>query len=88
MRYAMIEGAAVGSMGRLHRLLAEQLDFPDWYGGNLDALYDCLTDLTEETSIILLHSQALTETLGTSYGRFCRVLTDAAAENPNLHIQI
>ena len=68
--------------------LAEQLDFPDWYGGNLDALYDCLTDLTEETSIILLHSQALAETLGTSYGRFCRVLTDAAAENPNLHIQI
>ena len=88
MRYAIIEGAAVGSMARLHRLLAEQLDFPDWYGGNLDALYDCLTDLTEETSIILLHSQALAETLGTSYGRFCRVLTDAAAENPNLHIQI
>ena len=88
MRYAIIEGAAVSSMDRLHRLLAEQLDFPAWYGGNLDALYDCLTDLTEETSIILLHSQALTETLGTSYGRFCRVLTDAAAENPNLHIQI
>ena len=88
MRYAIIEGAAVGSMARLHRLLAEQLDFPGWYGGNLDALYDCLTDLTEETSIILLHSQARTETLGTSYGRFCRVLTDAAAENPNLHIQI
>ena len=88
MRYAIIEGAAVGSMDRLHRLLAEQLDFPAWYGGNLDALYDCLTDLTEETSIILLHSQALTETLGTSYGRFCRVLTDAAAENPDLHIQI
>ena len=88
MRYAIIEGAAVGSMDRLHRLLAEQLDFPAWYGGNLDALYDCLTDLTEETSIILLHSQALAETLGTSYGRFCRVLTDAAAENPDLHIQI
>ena len=88
MRYAIIEGAAVENINRLHRLLAEQLDFPDWYGGNLDALYDCLTDLTEETSIILLHSQALAETLGTSYGRFCRVLTDAAAENPNLHIQI
>ena len=87
MRYAMIEGAAVGSMGRLHRLLAEQLDFPDWYGGNLDALYDCLTDLTEETTIILFHSQALEEILGTAYTHFCRVLKDAAAENPKLHIQ-
>ena len=88
MRYAIIEGAAVGSMDRLHRLLAEQLDFPAWYGGNLDALYDCLTDLMEETSIILLHSQAAAETLGAGYDCFCRVLKDAAAENPRLHIQI
>ena len=88
MRYAIIEGAAVSSMDRLHRLLAEQLDFPAWYGGNLDALYDCLTDLTEETSIVLLHSQAAAETLGAGYDRFCRVLKDAASENPRLHIQI
>ncbi|MDY5612973.1 barstar family protein [Dysosmobacter sp.] len=88
MNYAIIEGAAVGSMDRLHRLLAEQLDFPSWYGGNLDALYDCLTDLAEETSIILFHSQALAETLGPGYGRLCRVLEDAAAENTRLHIQI
>lgn len=87
MKYAMIEGAAVGSMDRLHRLLAEQLDFPDWYGGNLDALYDCLTDLPEETTVILLHSQALAETLGSGYARFCRVLKDVAEENPRLHIQ-
>ena len=88
MKYAMIEGAAVGSMDRLHRLLAEQLDFPAWYGGNLDALYDCLTDLTEETTVILFHSQAVAETLGAGYDRFCRVLKDAAAENPKLHIQL
>ena len=88
MRQAILDGAALRTRGQVHDALAAQLDFPAWYGGNLDALYDCLTDLTEETSIILLHSQALTETLGTSYGRFCRVLTDAAAENPNLHIQI
>jgi RNAse (barnase) inhibitor barstar len=23
--------------------------FPEWYGGNLDALYDCLTDLPERS---------------------------------------
>jgi hypothetical protein len=26
------------------RRLGETLDFPDWYGGNLDALVDCLCD--------------------------------------------
>ena len=68
MKYAMIEGAAVGSMDRLHRLLAEQLDFPDWYGGNLDALYDCLTDLTEETTVILSSGRSVFESIFTSHG--------------------
>jgi RNAse (barnase) inhibitor barstar len=26
--------------------LGRQLDFPDWYGANLDALSDCLTDFS------------------------------------------
>ena len=26
--------------------IAEALDFPDWFGQNLDALYDSLTDLS------------------------------------------
>ena len=28
------------------------LDFPDYYGRNLDALWDCLTDLTRPTALI------------------------------------
>jgi hypothetical protein len=26
--------------------VADALGFPDWFGHNLDALYDCLTDLS------------------------------------------
>jgi hypothetical protein len=29
------------------RAIGRALDFPSWYGANLDALYDCLTDLPE-----------------------------------------
>ena len=28
----------------IHEVLKRDLDFPDYYGGNLDALWDCLTD--------------------------------------------
>lgn len=28
----------------IHEILKRDLDFPDYYGGNLDALWDCLTD--------------------------------------------
>ena len=35
----------------VHSFLKSILDFPPYYGMNLDALYDCLTDLSEETRV-------------------------------------
>ena len=29
-------------IGELHKILKEAFDFPDYYGENLDALWDCL----------------------------------------------
>ena len=29
----------------IHEVLKRDLEFPDYYGGNLDALWDCLTDM-------------------------------------------
>jgi hypothetical protein len=29
----------------MHSAIASQLDIPDYYGNDLDALYDCLSDL-------------------------------------------
>lgn len=45
--------AVLGAIGRA-------LGFADWYGANLDALYDCLTDLPRERRapgwlLVLLH---------------------------------
>lgn len=31
-----------------HAYLKEMLNFPDYYGNNLDALYDCLTEMNIE----------------------------------------
>ena len=38
---------------QIHEYIAEKLDFPEYYGKNLDALYDCLTDICEETEITI-----------------------------------
>lgn len=35
-----------------HTYLRQMLGFPDYYGGNLDALYDCLTEC-EDLKIIV-----------------------------------
>ena len=75
-------------MGRedLHRRLRELLPLPAWYGNNLDALYDCLTDLQEEVQLAILHSCLLQERLGAYGTAFMAVLTAAQQENPRLQI--
>ena len=78
----------ISDKAELHKALAEGLDFPDWYGNNLDALYDCLTGVCEETRIVLRGFAALEESLG-SYARSVRrVLLKADADNDYLHVSI
>ena len=50
--------AGIATKDQLHKALAEALRFPQWYGNNLDALYDCLTDL-RNIHLILENWQAL-----------------------------
>lgn len=70
----------------LHRAFANALSFPDYYGNNLDALHDCLTDITEPTRIRLLHWEAAEEKLG-NYARSAkRAILEAAIENTNLAV--
>ena len=88
MKFAIIDGNAVTSMEDIHKVLAQQLEFPAWYGGNLDALHDCLTDFHEDVDLSIVHADALLETLGPAYVRLTRVLSDAADENPYLKLHL
>lgn len=65
----------------LHARIAATLDFPDWYGHNLDALMDCLTDL-DEVTITLTEWQEV----DFSADGFWRVFRQAAEENPDLTV--
>lgn len=82
MKEIVIDGSAVRSVEDFHALLKEELALPHWYGNNLDALFDVLTDFHEEVSLTLLRSEALCQTLGSIYPRLVRMLSDAAEENP------
>ena len=63
-----IDCAEIRSKQDFHRMFAEKLALPGFYGENLDALYDCLTDMPQPTIITLIHMERLIENLG-SYGR-------------------
>jgi hypothetical protein len=46
LRTARIDLAAVKHKAGLLQAVARALEFPAWFGGNWDALEDCLTDLS------------------------------------------
>ncbi len=74
-----LDGGQIRTCGAFHALLARALGFPAWYGGNLDALYDCLTDLPAGTELVIRDFGALEKSLGPEYaGSIRRVLDDAA----------
>jgi ribonuclease inhibitor len=65
-----------------HAYLKEMLALPDYYGHNLDALFDCLTEISEET-VLCLDGQVADSTF---FDKLLKVLQDAAEENPQLRI--
>lgn len=69
----------------VHDYFCRMLDMPKYYGRNLDALFDVLTDISEET-VFYLEEDGETETLPDEVEKLLRVLEDAAEENR--HIQI
>ncbi len=82
MKEITINCAAITSMAEIHEILARELNFPQWYGHNLDALHDCLTSLCEETKISFIHFPALPFR---SAG-LLNVLHDSENENEKLEV--
>ena len=85
MKVVILDGSTAPTKEALHQHLARELHFPGWYGGNLDALFDCLTALSEEVTLTL-DKAALTEALGPYAQRVGKVLTRAAEKNPKIHL--
>ncbi|MCI7107412.1 MAG: barstar family protein [Agathobacter sp.] len=63
---------------KLHQYLKEQLALPDYYGNNLDALHDCLTEKREPVSISIFHFEVLKKSLGEYADVLLQVLQDTA----------
>ena len=82
----IIDGARMTTRADAHAELARALDFPDWYGGNLDALWDLTTGMAAD--VHLIHAPALLNALGAYGCRLLQTLYEAAAENGRFSFQL
>ena len=88
MKQLFLDCNAVTDKATLHAALKAALSLPEWYGGNLDALHDCLGELSEPTELILQDYPLLTERLGPYAAQFVYVLHVSTEENPHFLVTL
>lgn len=86
MNTIIINGSEMTSRDSAHAHLAERLSFPNYYGRNLDALHDCLTEVNEPTHIIIEHCNEIALSLGSYGAALLEVLHISAQENSFLTV--
>ena len=65
MSIYLLDGKDMTSRDKAYRVIEQEMNFPEWFGHNLDALADCLGDLpTDSTAIVFVNTDALADNLG------------------------
>lgn len=72
----------------LQEYIRTELDFPDYYGGNLSAFYDCLTESTEALLLEFDLDSFDNEEIKNYIKKVLKVCEDAVEENELLELLI
>ncbi len=82
-----IDLAGVITRDELHETLAKALLLPDYYGKNLDALYDVLTEQGEGWNIIFYNCTDMEKEMPDYLGRLKKMSGQAQEETDDLQIR-
>lgn len=81
MRKILIDGRDFENIEVLHDVLKDKLDFPNYYGRNLDALWDCLTGWVDlPLTLVLINFEFSKKFLGSYADDVLEVLLEAQEE--------
>lgn len=86
MRKIVLDASRMKSRGEVHDYMQELFAFPDYYGHNLDALYDCLCELNEDTDFILTRDNVSAICTDTYAYTTLMVIGKASEANDHIHI--
>lgn len=86
MKKRTLCGLCMHTREKAHAHIARRLHLPDYYGCNLDALFDCLTDIREPTQITLRFADSMKKSLGQYGTKLISLLIACTGENPRLSV--
>ena len=71
--------------GDIHKAIKESLGFPDYYGENLDALWDCMRYYTDEQiKIIIKGKSKLPDDWQDYMDKIIKIFDDVHKQSPNI----
>ena len=85
-RHFTVDLRKARTRGRIHTRIKKALGFPEYYGRNLDALYDCLTDVPSPCEIEVIGLELLPEELSEYASKIRLVFEDAAEEKAGMKV--
>lgn len=87
MNRVKLDGRKMDNRVQTHAYLQQMLRLPDYYGRNLDALADCLSE-TGPVHITLTYPQAMLNALGVYGHSLLAVFNDQAAQRADFIIRV
>ena len=88
MNIVVLDGRKMTDRETAHLYLQKKLNLPDYYGKNLDALYDCLTETGKPVQIIVSYVAEMQDNLRRYADNLLNTLEAAEEKNPNISVII
>lgn len=88
IREVVVAFAGLSTSREAQERIARSMGFPDYYGCNLSALWDCLTDVCRPTRLVLDLSGVSSPDLESYLRRLAAVALRAAEDTPSLEVRV
>ena len=89
MSRIILDTTSCSTIDQLHECLRRELGFPEHYGRNLDALWDCVTSWVELPVTIEWHGFAMARSaIGEYVDRVLATLQEAGREIGDVNVEV
>ena len=88
MKLILLDGENINTKKEAHEYISKALNFPDYYGKNLDALWDMLSTYDEPIHIVFKNAQTLRINLEEYGNKILKIFLEAKENNDNIFIEV